>query len=298
MNSANSLLVAALWLLASPGDASAAHPGEGAGRALNLEAEFEPWPSPAPLGVPVLVRLTLRNVGDEGMAVDLGPHREAAFRFEALTPGGDTEPGNWKMRGGPSAPGRVYLEPGDVYGQDLILARWLDLDRPGGYEITAGIKAEVFQGVDTNSPFYEDGWKVGVFEDERRMTLEVEEEPEQAAEACAALAEKALDRSGEVALPALEALTFVSSPACIPVLKKVALEAHQAPHQAVEGIARIGGSAALDALLEILPDVGARSLPHVGRHLRAFCPEHRDRVSPALHDAGQPGCEASRESGH
>lgn len=260
-------------------------------RPYEVRADFEIDPPSPVVGAPIQIRLILRNLGDRGLAVDLGPHREAALWFEMVSPSGEVTSGQWELRNGPALPGKLYLEPGAEHVHKVNLGRWLSVGRAGRYEITAGIEAPVLKEGKRQGPFYLGGSKVGELETEEVLTIEVEDDPERAAEICSRFAERAKSRDAQVAIPALEALTFASSPACLPALGEVVLNGYQAPHLALQTIERIGGIEAVEVLVTLLNRVDGDSAAEIAATLRGFCGEYGERVSPALEEAGFSGCE-------
>ena len=99
----------------------------------------------------------------------------------------------------------------------------------------------------------------------------------------------------DAALPVLETLSFVRAEVCLPALKEAALFGAAARYQALDGIARVGGRAAVETLLEIFEAPDEELRPGLLRHLSSFCDDYPDLVSPAL-EATEGGfaCAGSR----
>ncbi len=283
---------AVILLMLLSGHLSAApHTSEHVQSVSALRTEFRPTMPEVALGAPILVHFHLENAGKQPLAVDLGPFREASFHIHATTPTGLLEQGSWHIHSGAGLPGKIYLEPGATYEQDLILGRWLTIRQAGSYQISSGLHAAVYQGGQYRKPFYMGGERMGTLRAEQHFALRVKDDPELAAEVCSKLTGSALSPNAEAALPASEALELTTSPACLPALKRLAVSGYQSRESALDGISRIGGSAALNAMLDLVPRASAELLPKLASRLRRFCGESQDaEISRALAKLGLPGC--------
>lgn len=242
------------------------------------------------LGAPFLVEFKVQNMGESAVAIDLGPFREAAFQFDVLGEAGLEHERRWKLRDGVGVPGEVLLEPGQEYVQSLIVQRWIVLENPGRYELRAAVGADVYRGGERKGPFYVGGRKTGRLEHEQVLVIDVRKDQTLASEACHDLERRALSRDAEVALPALEALSFASTEACLPVLKNVAIHAYQAPALALDGIDRVGGEAGVKALMELLTAADEPLRSDILERLRRYCGTDASGVSHLLEEMEGQGC--------
>lgn len=259
---------------------------------LPIEVRFESSRE-IPLGTPILVYAVLTNVGTEALVVDLGPFREAAFSFRAQSTTGKLRAGEWTIREGVAEVRTVLIEPSSTYKQQLIVDRWLTLNEIGEYGLDVSLEAKVFRG--GRPPVFYNGEEVGILTANDTLPLLVKDDPESAERVCAELANRAKVQDASVSLSALDALTFVSTSACLPALKGVVLEGKHTPYIALEGIVRVGGAAALEVLLELLPESVGEVRYEVVRHLRYFCEEFPDEVSETLLKEGEEGCKDARD---
>lgn len=257
--------------------------------AEQVKAEFSVEREVA-LGAPLLVEFKVQNMGGSAMAIDLGPYREAAFQLDVLGEAGVEHEGRWQLREGVGVPGEVVLEPGQEYVQSLIVQRWIVLENPGRYELRAAVGADVYRGGELKGPFYVGGRKTGRLEHEQVLVIDAREDQTLASEVCHGLERRALSRDAEVALPALEALSFASTEACLPTLKNVAIHAYQAPTLALDGIDRIGGEAGVKALMELLTAADEPLRSDILERLRRYCATDASGVSHLLEELEGQGC--------
>lgn len=262
-----------------------------AGQAARVWAQFSVPRKVAALGVPLRVEFKAENTGDSVIAIDLGPFREASFNFDLMGEAGVDRKGGWQLREGVALPARVVLEPGQTYTQELLVWKWIEIEEPGRYELSASVRADLYQEGELDGPFYVGGRKAGHLHHEQILALEVLEDPGLAREVCQDLEPAALSRDAEVALPALEALSFVTAEACLTTLEYVARNAYQAPRAAVDAIDRIGGEAGVRALIGLLGEMDEPLWPSIATRLRRYCTDYGSLVSDALEAAGERGCD-------
>ena len=253
----------------------------------DLSVEFTS-PEPALDEMPLVVTVAISNKGDEDLVVDLGYCRESAFSISLAADQGEMLPGSWVLREGIAKPDRVQIPAGGRYVQELIVERWLDVDRITSGTLMIALTTKLYRS--GTPPFFEDARPAGIIEVHRELAIKVVEDSKTALELCSALSKKARDGPVEAALSALEILSFVRAEICLPALKEAALHAAAARNKALEGIARVGGHGAVETLLEILEKSDDELRPSVRFHLSSFCREYADIVSPALEAAGGSAC--------
>lgn len=283
------LLAVILLLSLSPAGVSHAA-STSTGDAANLSVQLEVQPNPALVGVPILLRVTIVNDGADDVAVDLSHYRERAFSISIMRSTGEIIPGGWRLREGMAPPSRAFVPSRGRYTQYLIVDRWLKIDAPTVGTMLVDLDAGVFLG--GSEPFFYDAREAGRLQVHRELSIEVVADAAKAEEFCATLSNAVQRGAPAEILPQLEALAFVRAPSCIPELKEAALHATAAQHLPLDGIANIGGRIAVTTLLEMLGKADAELQGHLLLHLRRFCADYPELVSPALKAAGRPGCTA------
>lgn len=195
-------------------------------RAINAVSKFA-------LHEPVLVELSLRNASSGPAQSPLGGDGMENYTAAVTRPGGERREGlRWRHEG-PAELSRALLPAGAMFTYTLLLNEWDDFDVPGRYFVSMTFPGAV-------SPAY----------------FEVDIGPRDelgAQKVCLKLVKDSLDPRKE--LLSIRALAYVSDPSAIPCL--MGLVDRQPTDYfraaaAMDGLARIGDSASVAALAEIM----------------------------------------------
>lgn len=109
-----------------------------------LQGEFRLEHSEYLAGEPVWVDFQLKNLGTEPVLISVGnPYGCSDFRFEGSWPAASRFDCGIPPRGGPR--GLLLLAAGKAYSERMVLNYWLELPRPGDYEITGHERVEYFR---------------------------------------------------------------------------------------------------------------------------------------------------------
>lgn len=86
---------------------------------------------------PVIVTLTIENRLAEPVTIDLGADRKANYRFLLTGSKGTPRAGRPFFKGVDyiSIPGRITVQPGQRYVQELLLNEWFDFEEPGVFTL-------------------------------------------------------------------------------------------------------------------------------------------------------------------
>jgi hypothetical protein len=189
---------------------------------------------------PVVLRVVVKNTLARPVEIDLGADRKAGFLFAIKPPGGTTIKLPPLVREGISRSGRLTLEPGQTYNQELVLNEWYEFPAVGKYELSARLvaSAKTPEGESLSEPA------------EFRTTLTVgPEDAERLRQVAAGLAEQITGaHSYEEAAEAALALGYVKDPVAVPYLEKALSAGHMVEPIVIAGLERIGGEDAIRAL--------------------------------------------------
>jgi hypothetical protein len=224
---------------------------------LDLSYEFRE--STITLHEPVILRFKVHNELEQSVALDLGVNKVQSFEFVLMSPQGQTIQGRHQVSEGLSTlVGKLPIQPGEHYQQELILNQWFEFDTPGRYVLTAQLNTVIdVGGMGTSAP--------------PAQHLELEIKPrdvQRLTKLCAELAKQVeTAQSVEAAqFPALT-LSYVGDPVAVPYLAQV-IRAHTLAYdRAIPGLEKIGTDEAVEVLLSALnenwgdiPELATRSL--------------------------------------
>src|SRR5262249_21126947 len=88
-------------------------------------------------GEPLVFRLSIDNRLSEAIKLDLGEDRKAGILLSLALPDGRTVQLQPPSSDDVTRPGKLLVEPGQVYSQDLILNQWIQLDLEGPHVLKA-----------------------------------------------------------------------------------------------------------------------------------------------------------------
>lgn len=238
MNTAGIALVAvALWT--APIDMVFAQ-----SRAAQLRIGFE-MPSDHILHQPVIAMMTVTNQSSVPAQVDLGWNRVGNIHLEVRRRDGSVSVApRRRSSGGLSRAGRITIEPGQAYRQQVVLNEWLSFDTPGRYQLALGLES----GVNAAGQV---AWVAAPV----RFDLVVSDRDEnRLREIFHVLAEQATGAADAVArADAVQALASVDDPIAVPYLEDVfrATNSIGVDSLVVDSLLRIGTPEAQAALFEL-----------------------------------------------
>lgn len=215
------------------------------GVALSLEA-VKPTVT---LGEPIIVVLSIRSSLQESIRVDLGKNHQQGLVFTVQDPLGRVSEQRipWPPEGGIYVPGEETLQAGQEYRQELLLNEWYQPKEPGTYSFCGRIEPPVAD---------ESGREIGTLAP-APLVIEVLPRDQAVLRAvCEDLEGPARSANAEVASRAARALAHVNDPVAVPFLKRVLVARGHGAYYAIEGLGRIGGRAAIEALIDSFPDLG------------------------------------------
>ncbi len=194
---------------------------------------------------PVVLDVTVRNVFDEPLIVELGIGDVANFDFELLPPGGrpvvrrptTTAPAG--ERSSFESTGHVEIAPRGSVTRWILLSQFFDFDAVGNYSL-----AIRFVGSITSSGASQKNRPA------RTATLAVQVLPRNQValeRSCAVLLAASQDGDISTRLRAVSALAHTNDPVAVPYLMRAA-ESDVAPSVEIDGLVRIGGAEARSAL--------------------------------------------------
>jgi len=214
------------------------------GRVQSSGVEFSySLPSSITLREPVVVTATIENRSSGTVTVDLGNHHVQQFAFMLTSPRGVTVSARPQPEEGLYAGPIVSIEVGQRNAEPMVLNRWLQFDQPGTYELRIRFLGTV-RAIATNTTL--DVGRMFV----TNLTV-LPRDVEQLKSKCESLA--ALVAHGTTAserIQALQQLAYVNDSVAVPYLR-AAVEAGGNPSEAIQGLVRIGGPEARDAVLAL-----------------------------------------------
>lgn len=216
------------------------------GHADHLRMQIEPHNLEVSLHEPVVLKLTLNNLGPDAAVVDLGVNDLGAFRLSVRAPDGQIR-ALPPLRGSGTI-GRITIATSASFSMPLILDEWISFAAPGSY------------GVEIRLP-----------EIARSETITITALPRDTGRlkgVCAELARSALEAPLQRdAYVFARALSFVVDDEAVPYLKKM-VENEDLAGTAVKGLERIADHNAVGALKDLYAnpnkDVSAKARGALG----------------------------------
>ena len=184
---------------------------------------------------PVLATLRVINRCAQAGEIDLGRMAEGNLGLMVVAPDGMSEDSRKRFESGLSFPGLVRLKKGEVHWQTVVLNEWYDrFNELGEYSVT------IYIGEKTDWP------------EAPQATATVQitpRDPERLKETCNNLEARAMQADTRVSTKAASALGFVADEVCLPHLERVLKESDHGQEGALRGLARIGTTGAISALV-------------------------------------------------
>src|ERR1041384_1262029 len=206
---------------------------------------FDIDPASVTLHEPAYAVFAVRNTRTEPVQFDLGFDRKEAFRFAIVRPDGRRVAIPKKGSEGFGRVGKVSVRAGETYTQRLLLNEWYAFDSPGDYTIEISVDATFT--TPSGRKLNPSGASVV-----RSLTV-LPRNASVLERICRGLAEAA--RSGdsvEAQIEAARSLAYVQDPVAVPSPVQVLRTTRALQIYAVDGLARIGDQAAVDALISAL----------------------------------------------
>ncbi|MGB0580981.1 MAG: hypothetical protein ACPGVU_14880 [Limisphaerales bacterium] len=105
------------------------HPGH------RIAVKFEPVTNSVPLGIPIKVRMTLRNVGTNPVHFHRGVHRDTECRYSFMVSRDGETLGETPRLGFGGIEVTKRLEPAAEFTEEVELDDWFRFHRPGSYSV-------------------------------------------------------------------------------------------------------------------------------------------------------------------
>jgi hypothetical protein len=189
---------------------------------------------------PVLVLLTIQNGSGQAIEIDLGLNRKANLEFTVTEPDGSVIRVPRLSSEGFGRIGRVKVEPGKSYEQELLLNEWYQFSRPGNYKVKGALVSPVkIAGAIATVP------------EAKAVELTVRPgNPEVLSQTCQRLLGTALSEASlQVALEAAGSLSYVVDPICVSHLRQLLEKGNpQVRQYGAHGLGRIANREAIDIL--------------------------------------------------
>jgi hypothetical protein len=234
---------------------------------------------------PVILQFEAKNATDQPIQLDLGKDHNENFIVSFSGPGGAKGQSLRLRRPGFAASGKLRIEPGETYKQDLVLNAWIEFARPGNYEIEVHLAKNVEAGADT---------VIGM--ETFHTTVEIAaEDNERLKEVCASLAKRVqYATSYEEAATAARTLSFVKDPIAVPYLKTALFSKHLVEPITIDALEKIGDEGAVEVLISALTLLSSDSsalaraaLERIGA--RSSDPSLKQEIERGLNSAGWAG---------
>lgn len=222
--------------------------------------------NPLTLREPVVLTFTVKNSTKGTVTFDLGQDRKGNYEFWITPPNGMRLKLPQYGHEGMSRVGRLSIEPGETFSQDLILNEWFKFEDVGSY---------VLQGRLTQ-PFVVDAGREEQADPGFRATIDIKPRDEaRLISTCDSLADQIDHSSGyEQWAQAALALSYVDDPVAVPYLRRALFARKLVEPIAIRGLETIGDDESVRALASAtdadLPGLTAtlarRALQRIGEH--------------------------------
>jgi hypothetical protein len=205
-----------------------------------IRISYSPVKQAFSLHEPILVKVSIENTSSSPVSVDLGANYYGGFHGEAVTPSGEAVAIGSSVPAGLSASGVIAVPPAGTYSRLLLLNRWLEFTTPGTYSVRLELKGRTgSQEEPKQVESTAGGFAIDV----------LPPDPVRLDAVCADLEGQAVgSASFDAELQAAEALSYVEDPIAVPHLEHLLRADGRIASVVINGLERIGGSAALDAL--------------------------------------------------
>jgi hypothetical protein len=192
---------------------------------------------------PLIIDFVVNNTHAETLTFDLGPDRKENFRFTFTRPGGATQAQQLRKEG-VARLGKVTIQPGESYKQQLLVNEWFDIPQPGNYTVS----------IEMITPIVSQKGQVITKSASNRFTIEVlPRDPEKLKDICESLFTRiTTSNSHEQASESATTLSFISDSVAVPYLEKMLKIDNMIERIAIKGLARVNNSEAVEALINAL----------------------------------------------
>jgi HEAT repeat protein len=196
---------------------------------------------------PVVLFFEVHNGLSQPITVTVGALVRQYFDFSLTTPSGQAvhrDPFEGRVDIVTAGDGKIIVAPGSDYKESLILNQWFSFENEGTYVLASKLTSDIET---------EDGSFAAKGE-----SAQVRVNPRDAArlnKICAELAKQVETApDAEAAQEPARALSYVDDPIAVPYLRRVLSTNTLTSDKAIEGLAKIGNDAAVEALLSALND--------------------------------------------
>lgn len=189
---------------------------------------------------PVLLQLAVQNGTGQPIEIDLGLNRKANLEFTVTEPDGSVVRVPRLSAEGFGRIGRVKVDAGKTYEQELLLDEWYRFSRPGRYTVKGALVTPV-----------KIAGAAATLSEAKPVELTVQPaNPEMLSQTCARLLQTALTgASVQVASEAASALSYVADPVCVSHLKELLAKGNsQVKPYGAYGLERIANRDAIETL--------------------------------------------------
>jgi hypothetical protein len=265
------LLWACLVLAAAAGLPLRAASGERGGLEVSLRLPSEIFSQPGPVDAV----LAIRNYAPDPIKLDLGIDHKAAVLISFHLPDGTLVKRQYPLDNEAfGAIGRLTLAPGQGYEETLVLNDWQGFEQSGSYEIEVELPP-VQEPASLRSQRLVATTRFRV----------VPRDPGMLAANCRRLQAATLGKEPHAVMNAAHALSFAADEACLPSLVAVLRTSFLGRHAAIRGLARLGSTAAIAAVVRSWDDFDP-DFKEIARNQFGFA-GREVTLREALHRAGK-----------
>jgi hypothetical protein len=225
----------------SDGQSKASPPKDDATQITKIDVSYSLAKSQVTLHEPVILTFTVKNSLTQAVNLDLGADRKQNFIFTIKQPDGTTIQLPQLRREGISRMGRLSVDPGKTYTQEILLNEWYEFPMIGKYELSARL-AKPMQNSEGAS----------IEPAEFHSTLDIQpRNAERLEQIAAGLADQvSASSSYEEAAQAALKLSYINDPVAVPYMGKVLSSNHMVEAIAIAGLERVGDEEAIHALTD------------------------------------------------
>ena len=239
--------------------------------------------SPITMNEPVTIQIIIKNLLSQGITFSPGVNFNGGFHFIIYTPDGRQVDLHPKRTGVGLYDGHfIYLEPGQIYSQRLVLNEWYPFDLVGNYRVSLSMDLPIKIGK-TEALFMPIRVDDGLDADKHQMesdALDLTIYPRDESlirKRCDDLLLKVQENRdfNQLANSYAKELSYIKDPIAIPYLKR--LSQMREEQAAINGLMRIGTDEAMEAIIEITKSVFDKSSAAYAKELlRQNLPDIRD----------------------
>jgi len=214
---------------------------DGQAQVTKIDVSYSFARSEVTLHEPVMLNFTVKNHLAQAVNLDLGADRKRNFIFTIKQPDGKTIQLPQLRREGTSRIGRVTVDPGQTYTQEILLNEWYEFPISGKYELSARLAKPIQNSAGAiNEPA------------EFHATLDVQpRDAEHLEQIAAGLAKQVTASSSyEEAAQAALKLSYINDQAAVPYMGKVLSADHMVEPIVIAGLERVGGKEAIQVLTD------------------------------------------------